>query len=273
MSLSVHALASGSSGNATLVKYAKAGGQAAVLIDAGISVRALVNHLAVHSLLLCDLSAIILTHEHSDHAMSAHAVARKFGVPLVANRETLGKVLHAKKDAPSCELPTQGTWEDGGLLVQTFPVPHDAIDPVGISLTFDGVKVCMATDLGYVTPYVLDAMKGAHLLILEANHDVYRLQTGRYPPSLKQRILSRTGHLSNEDSVRAMVTHVFDHGPCCIWLAHLSKENNTPKLALGYARETIKSAVKNPVLLQVAARDKPSVSWTPYATAVQLPLL
>lgn len=270
--LSVLSLASGSSGNATLVQYVERAIPTYLLIDAGIGVRRLNAHLNALDLSLADLSAMVLTHEHVDHALSAVSIARKHGVPIIANRATLDRVI-TRDDAPYIELPTGESWVRAGLRLETFAVSHDAAEAVGVSVHGGEVKVSLATDLGCITPAVREGVQGADLLICEANHDVHRLLSGPYPEVLKQRILSDRGHLSNEAAVAFLSDHLADKGPCTIWLAHLSKVNNLPKLALDYARATLKLAAGCPFGLDIALRDRPSAQWYPGKRPVQLSLL
>ncbi|WP_119319586.1 MBL fold metallo-hydrolase [Capsulimonas corticalis] len=267
---SVHALASGSSGNTTLVRA----GDHAVLIDAGIGLRLIASALATHDLLLSDLSGIVLTHEHSDHIQSAHAISKRYNVPIVANPATLNVIYRRCTDSPNIKLATGDRWSIGDLDIETFPVPHDAVEPVGVNLYYrpSGHKASIITDAGHVTDAMRAAIRGANLLILEANHDVHRLNAGVYPGYLKARILSDRGHLSNEAAVALLCEHAMTHGPHTAWLAHLSKENNTPKLALAYAKATVAVETGCPVVLDVAKRDKPSVSWTPGVKPLQLNL-
>jgi len=135
-----------------------------------------------------------------------------------------------------------------------------------------GQKVSYVTDLGHVNETIRRAVRGANLLVLEANHDVHRLRAGEYPGYLKARILSERGHLSNEAAVGLLCEHALSHGPHTVWLAHLSKENNTPKLALGYAKATVAVETGCPVVFDVAKRDKPSAFWTPGLSPLQLRL-
>jgi len=265
---SVHALASGSSGNATLVKA----GHISFLIDAGIGVRALAVHLASHGIAPADLSGIVITHEHGDHILSAHGLSRKHGVPIVANARTLAHIYRGRAETAHRVVPTGGRWTIGDVDIDTFPVPHDAIDPVGVNVVHRGLdqKMTHITDCGHVNETVRRAVRGANLLVLEANHDVHRLHRSIYPGDLKRRILGDRGHLSNEACVALLCEHALSHGPYTVWLAHLSKENNTPKLALGYAKATVAVETGCPVVFDVAKRDKPSASWTPGAKAVQL---
>jgi len=267
---SVQALASGSSGNATLVRA----GDTAVLIDCGIGMRKLMLALAQYGLAPGDLSGVVVTHEHQDHIQSAHALSKRFGVPLVANERTLRAFFTRRTQCPHVLLPVGDRWAAGDLCVGTFPVPHDAADPVGVNITHapSGQKLTHLTDLGHVSETVRVAVRGAHLLILEANHDVHRLRGGEYPGYLKARILGERGHLSNEAAVGLLCEHALSHGPHTVWLAHLSKENNTPKLALGYAKATVAVETGCPVVFDVAKRDKPSAFWTPGLSPLQLRL-
>jgi len=266
----VHALASGSSGNATLVRA----GDVSMLIDAGIGMRKLTVALARQGLTPKDLSGVVVTHEHSDHVQSAHALAKRHGVPLVANERTLAAFFRRKTQTPHLVLPVGDRWRVGGLEVETFPIPHDAADPVGVSVVDldTGQKMSHLTDLGHITEAVRAAIRGAHLLVLEANHDVHRLRGGDYPGYMKARILGDHGHLSNEAAAALLCEHALRHGPHTVWLAHLSKENNTPNLALGYARATVAVETNCPVVFDVAKRDAPSAFWTPGHVSVQLNL-
>jgi phosphoribosyl 1,2-cyclic phosphodiesterase len=267
---SVYALASGSSGNATLVRA----GNEAFLIDAGIGLRKLIVALDTLGLTPKDLRGVVVTHEHFDHVQSAHALSKRHGVPLVASEKTLAKLYARHTASPFITLPVGEQWRVGELSVETFPVPHDAVDPVGVNIvhTPTGQKMSHITDAGHITETMRRAVRGAHLLVLEANHDVHRLRAGEYPSYLKARILGELGHLSNEAAVGLLCEHALQHGPHTVWLAHLSKENNTPKLALGYARATVALETNCPVIMDVAKRDKASAVWTPGASTIQLRL-
>jgi phosphoribosyl 1,2-cyclic phosphodiesterase len=270
MPFTVHALASGSSGNATLVRA----GEVSILIDAGIGMRKLVAALEKQGLAPSDLSGAVITHEHSDHIQSAHALSKRHGVPLIASERTLTAFFRRKTQTPHVVLPTGDVWRIGELEIETFSVPHDAADPVGVNVVHmpSGQKVSHLTDLGHVTDTIRRAVRGANLLVLEANHDVHRLSGGGYPGYLKARILGDTGHLSNEAAVGLLCEHALNHGPHTVWLAHLSKENNTPKLALGYAKATVAVETGCPIVFDVAKRDTPSAVWTPGKSSLQLSL-
>lgn len=267
---SVHALASGSSGNATLVRA----GDTAILIDAGVGLRKLFPTLAAQGLTPSDICGIVVSHEHTDHVQSAHALSKRYGIPLIASPLTLAALYARHTPSPHKVLAVGDQWQVGELTVETFPIPHDAADPVGINVIHkpSGQKMSHITDAGHITDTIRRAVRGAHLLVLEANHDVHRLRAGDYPGALKARILGDRGHLSNEAAVGLLCEHALRHGPHTVWLAHLSKENNTPKLALGYARATVALETNCPVVFDVARRDRPSAVWTPGASPLQLRL-
>lgn len=238
----VVSLGSGSSGNALLVRH----GATTVLVDNGFALRTLITRLREAGVAPEEISAILLTHEHSDHTSGARAFARRYGVPLVADPRTL-RALFAQPDrsAPGApppervELPVGHVLTWGTLEVTSFPISHDAIAPCGYVLASAAWRVLIATDTGMAPDAMLEAMRAANLLIVEANHDYDRLVSGPYPQYLKSRILSPTGHLSNEQTGRAL-TSVLDDGPRWLWLAHLSRTNNTPDIARAHIREMLR---------------------------------
>jgi phosphoribosyl 1,2-cyclic phosphodiesterase len=228
-------LASSSSGNATFVQA----GDTAVLVDAGLSARVLAARLRQAGCEPARLSGIVLTHEHGDHTSGALALARQYAVPLYGDGRTLAAVAASPQraedaaDARPVRLearPVGTSWPIGGLQITSFAVPHDAVAPCGYRIATPAWQVCIATDCGELTNGMLDHLRQAHLIILEANHDRARLLRGPYAPSLKRRILSSTGHLSNDQTAEALWS-LLDDTPRWVWLAHLSRTNNTPDLA------------------------------------------
>ncbi len=149
------------------------------------------------------------------------------------------------------EVAVGGTTRIGALEVRSFPVSHDAIAPVGYLLGTAAWRVCFVTDTGEITPPILEAMRAAHLLVVEANHDRARLLSGPYPLHLKRRILSSTGHLSNEQTGLAL-GQTLDDTPRWVWLSHLSRTNNTPDLARAQVREYLRTLGLGQVAPQVA---------------------
>lgn len=251
----VVSLGSGSSGNGVLVQT----GRTAVLVDAGFPVRTLVSRLRQAGVTPGMLSGVLLTHEHSDHACGAAALARRYGIPLVADPRTLRAVLEQPRTAAEeqeraverVELPVGRTTKLHDMEVRGFPISHDAVAPCGYVLATGAWRVCVVTDTGEARMEMIEAMRGAHLLVIEANHDVERLRTGPYPWSLKRRILSPTGHLSNEQTAQALLS-TLDDGPRWVWLAHLSRTNNTPDLARAHVRVNLRQAGLGHVQVDVA---------------------
>jgi phosphoribosyl 1,2-cyclic phosphodiesterase len=268
--VTVHALASGSSGNAMLIQ---AGGSS-LLIDAGIGVRSLSAMLAKRGVSDGRLDAILLTHEHTDHSIGAGPMARRCGAPIVANRATLD--AYAERDElgfDSAELATGGEMTIGAFVVRSFPVPHDAVEAVGYVLECGPTRIAYFTDAGSRTPAMAEALRRASLAVVEANHDLEWLLRGPYTREMKARVASPTGHLSNADCADLIAERLEEGGPLCVWLAHLSRVNNSAALARRSVGARIASATPVPFHLDVALRDQPSVSWRSGARAVQLSLL
>lgn len=270
MSIYVKALASGSSGNAVLVRA----GDAAVLIDAGLPGRRLAALLRAHDVRPGHLAAILPSHEHSDHIAGIATLAKLYRAPIVANRATLGAIA-APPHVATLTLPTGTTHRAGALAITTFPVPHDARDPVGFALEYEGWRMCMATDVGYDTPELEPHLAAADLVILEANHDLETLHAGAYPWTLKQRILGNGGHLSNDQCGR-LLERAFARAPRrkrWLWLAHLSQDNNTPRKARDQVALRLDLAKFLPLTdIDVARRDVPSAEWHSALLARQLSL-
>ncbi len=258
MGFSAYALSSGSSGNAVLIRF----GENAVLLDAGLSGRELLLRMKHVGFDAAGLRAILVSHEHSDHTCGAGPLARKLKIPLVANPATLEAARPQVGETEVIPLSTGMTLDLHGLLVKSFPIPHDAAEPVGFVFERGRYRICSATDLGEPSPVVREAMAEAHLVILESNHDVRSLLTGPYPEHLKRRIRGPLGHLSNLEAAGLMADHIREHGPACFWLAHLSQTNNTPKMAMDTAVGVLSAEnLLNKVKLDVALRDRISTRW------------
>jgi len=258
-------LASGSSGNAYLVQV----GEVSVLLDAGLPGPVLERFLAARGVAPRSLSAIFLSHEHSDHVRGAGALARRHAIPVVANAGTFAAAALALGDLPErVELAAGHACQAGALAVCTFPVSHDAREPVGFWVSAEGRHVCICTDLGEPTPAIREPLAAADLLILEANHDPHRLWDGPYPPALKRRIAGPRGHLANADAAALLLEVGRDGRPRTVWLAHLSATNNTPALADAAVRGALARAEYGHLTLAVAGRDRPTQIWTSPGSAV-----
>jgi phosphoribosyl 1,2-cyclic phosphodiesterase len=266
----VHCLASGSSGNAVLVQA----GETNILIDAGLPLRTLSPLLSRRGVGGSQLDAILMTHEHTDHSCGAGPLARRVGAPILANAATLQAYAN-REDLPFAarELPTGGELGIGAVGVRSFPIPHDSVEAVGYVLEAGNTRISYVTDVGSLTPDVREALRGASLAIVEANHDLDWLWRGPYTQEMKERVASPTGHLSNADCADLLAERLDEGGSLCVWLAHLSRVNNSVALARRSVRERIEQQTRVPVLIEVALRDHPSVSWRAGSGAVQLSLL
>jgi len=262
-------LGSGSAGNCAYVET----DEARILIDAGFSLRQIRKRLATIGRAPENLTAILLTHEHSDHVQGLAGLSQKLRVPVYCNRptqEALEFQLQAKLD---CRLfTTRNSFEVGDVVVETFDVLHDAQDPVGYLLRAPGVNIGFLTDLGQVTKLVLDRLRAANVLLLESNHDIKLLQDCPHRPwSLKQRILSRHGHLSNEAAAEA-AEQITSANLRHLYLGHLSRECNRPELAYNAVNARLQKLGASHVKLELTSQGAPSPTLTLRAEATPLPL-
>lgn len=256
-------LFSGSSGNCLLA----CAGDTRVLIDAGMTGRAILGELCKLGVSPDTLCGILVTHEHSDHIRSVGMLSRKFDLPVYASEGTWCAMEEKVQGVAPKNQRVFAAGQDffvGSLGVQPFSIPHDAADPVGFSLLHGGGKIAVATDLGHLSPSWMQAVSGAQVLMLESNHDLDMLARGPYPARLKQRIRGRKGHLSNEDCAKAL-TELVPTGLRSVILGHLSGENNLPELAYQAAWQAISAlgaVVGEDVTLEVARRDQMSSLFT-----------
>lgn len=243
--------ASGSSGNCTLVSS----GETKLLVDAGISMRRIKSCLRNFDLTIDDLTAIVVTHEHSDHMKALRMIHKYHNVPIFAPNEAHGiTYAYPELSGHIIGFDPGDILEIGALKVASIPTPHD-VASVAFKIT-DGEKtVFIATDMGYITKNIYRAACGSDFAVLEANHDVQMLENGIYPYHLKQRILSDKGHLSNSECAR-LITALVKSGTKRFLLAHLSKENNTPALAAEAVRTALESEGFFDVHFDVAPADE-----------------
>ncbi len=227
-------LRSGSGGNAILIDAL----ETRVLVDAGLPAELLTHELAALAIKPEDLTAILLTHEHDDHARGAEVLGRLAQVPVLANEGTIREAGPALAGARFDRFITGQPFQVGTLMVEAFAVPHDAAEPVGFAVRGDGVQAMIATDLGAVTDEMIAYARAADVVVLEANYDLRLLSVSPYPWFLKNRILSTTGHLSNDAAARAVVTAASSR-PQQVFLVHLSDVNNLTPLA----RDTVQGAL------------------------------
>lgn len=228
-------LASGSKGNCIYVGSANT----KILIDAGLSAKAITAKLAEINVAIGDIDAILVTHEHGDHILGLKVLAYKLGIPVLANHETARGIVESFHDCPKFKIFSTGeTFEFGDLEIHPFSVQHDTLDPVAFTIQVDGLKLGFCTDLGHATSLVVNKLRDCDYLYVEANHQPSMVHASPRPMVYKQRVLSRTGHLSNEacGNLLAQVAH---SGLKHVHLAHLSSECNTPEVAHNVVSEIL----------------------------------
>ena len=257
MSVRLTILGSGSAGNCAYVET----DEARVLVDAGLSPRQIRQRLAGIGRAPENLTAILVTHEHSDHIQGLIGIAGKLGIPVYCNRATKDEIEFQLKARLDYRLfATGGSFEIADVVVDTFTIPHDAQDPVGFLLRTAVGNLGFVTDLGHVTKLVLERIRAANALVLEANHDVKMLQDcPRRPWSLKQRILGRHGHLSNDAAAEA-VQEIMSAGLRHLYLGHLSRECNRPELAFRVVHERLQKIGATHVRLELTSQNVPCVT-------------
>ncbi len=231
-------LFSGSTGNSTYIGCGAGG----ILVDAGVSCKRLTAALDEIGVEPSTLQGIFLTHEHNDHIAGVRVFASRHGIPVFGSAGTMcaleeNGVLNDKFDAYILDVPTLAV---GDFEISCFGTSHDTPESLGYRVTLpDGNVVGVCTDLGFVSQGVREGITGCNALVLESNHDVNMVKTGPYPYYLKERVLSRRGHLSNVDCA-AELPRLVETGTTRLILAHLSQENNLPLLA----RRTALAALK-----------------------------
>ncbi len=247
-------LFSSSSGNCTYIGTADGG----VLVDAGVSAKRIRTALEQRDIDPCSIRALLVTHEHSDHVTGLTVLCKHYGWPVLASAGTLDALAMGDKVTANQRLyllEAGQSVELAGLRLSAFSTPHDSRQCQGYRVECDdGRSVAVATDMGYISDEVMQAISGCHLVHIESNHDVAMLQHGPYPYSLKQRILGRGGHLSNEACSRVL-PDLAKTGTTRFVLAHLSQHNNLPALADETATAALSAAgcsVGRDCLLSVA---------------------
>ena len=252
-------IASGSSGNCIFV----GSDQGNLLVDAGISAKRIEQGLKELQVAPADLDGILITHEHIDHIAGLGVLMRRYKLPVFATVGTIdsmrmsGKLGEVDKSL-FYAVKTDQPFQLNGIVVDPSTIWHDAKEPVCYSFYTDGKKATVATDLGNFDEYLVEKLRGSDILFVEANHDVHMLEVGRYPYPLKQRILGRNGHLSNERCGQ-LISKLMCDNLKHIYLGHLSKDNNYPDLA--YESVKLELALhgidldKKEIQMEVAKRD------------------
>lgn len=246
-------LASGSKGNSIFIGT----DTTKLLVDAGLSAKAIVMRLGEIGVSIEDIDAILITHEHIDHIRGLEVLSTKYKIPVFANSDTAKAILASVSTPLRFKIFSTGeSFEYGGIEIFPFSIQHDAVDPVAYTFSFDGMKIGVCADLGFVTTLVQSRLMGCDYLYIEANHQPEMVHASARPPVYKQRVLSRQGHLSN-DECATLISHVLHKDLKHIYLAHLSSECNAPDLAINVIRKMLSSkGSSTPV--SIAFQDKVS---------------
>ncbi len=242
ISFRISILASGSAGNATLLQT----GRTCLLIDAGLGRRETLRRLETLGTRPERIDGILISHEHTDHTTGLSVLSRQWHATTYLTEATHQEIERAMPEDAGKKIEciehicAGDRFTIGDIEVCAYTIPHDAADPIGFSFRSNGSKVALVTDLGYLTQLVKQHLRGADCLILESNHDVEMLKVGPYPWHIKQRVMSRTGHLSNHTVSEFLADpEAFDGRARFLVLAHLSENNNNPDLARLSAEEAL----------------------------------
>ncbi|MBZ5513563.1 MAG: MBL fold metallo-hydrolase [Acidobacteriia bacterium] len=257
LSVRVCVLGSGSHGNATLIATEKT----QLLVDAGFSRRETIARLAAADEQANGFDALIISHEHSDHVRGLESLTRDAAgraTPIYLNEATCDAIRWGRR-AKAFELFKPGeTFAVGDIEITPFTVPHDAADPVAFRFDTQGIGIGLVTDLGYIPELVKRHVAGCHCLIFESNHDLEMLKVGPYPWVVKQRVMSRHGHLSNLATAE-FLREDFDGAARVLVLAHLSQNNNHPEIARMSALEALSARGRGKALeLSLASQSAPT---------------
>lgn len=252
MVIKITALSSGSSGNCYYVSSDKG----AILVDAGISCKKIMERMHILNLDSSKIKAIFLTHEHSDHIRGADVLARELNIPIYATKGTIESGFICSNDELINTIKTDETIKIAGFDVESFSKSHKATEPVSFSIS-QNKTVSIMTDLGYACKRTMEQIGISDFIFLESNHDIKMLEQGPYPWFLKRWVSSDTGHLSNMQASLAVLENANSKIRNVV-LSHLSSTNNTPKLALKTFNQLLKERKDFKANVDVSLKDKPT---------------
>ncbi|MBI3694962.1 MAG: MBL fold metallo-hydrolase [Acidobacteria bacterium] len=253
MSVKICVLGSGSGGNCTLVATERT----RLLVDAGFSFREIQQRLRKIGEDPGRVDAVLITHEHSDHVAGLPTLARKLKKPIFVTPLTESRLDWGEAEPVIEKFHAGQRWSIGDIQIDSFTIPHDAVDPVAFCFRAEGMKLGVVTDLGYVPESVKQQVRGCQLLVLESNHDLDMLKVGPYPWFVKQRVMSRVGHLSNH-AVSEFLGADYDRSSQVLVLAHLSEQNNHPEIARLTASQALRAAGAHGTRLVLAEQRHPT---------------
>ena len=253
MSVRICVLGSGSGGNCTLVATERT----RLLVDAGFSFREIQQRLRKIGEEPGRVDAVLITHEHSDHVAGLQTLAKKLKKPIFVTPLTESRLDWGDTEPLLEKFHAGQRWMIGDIQIDSFTIPHDAVDPVAFCFRAEGMKLGVVTDLGYMPESVKQQVRGCQLLVLESNHDLDMLKVGPYPWFVKQRVMSRVGHLSNH-AVSEFLEADYDRGSQVLVLAHLSEQNNHPEIARLTATQALRGAGAQGTRLVLAEQRHPT---------------
>jgi len=242
--MKVCVLGSGSSGNSTFVEHQST----RLLIDAGLRAKEIVERLSRIQVDPSTLDGIFISHEHHDHIGGAGPLARKFKIPIYISPRALDHTSSALQHLNHVPIGSDLPLQIGSITVTPFSTPHDSVDPLAFALRAGSSRVCIITDIGFIPETVRNRLRNSDLLVIESNQDIEMLRTGPYPWSLKQRVMSNYGHLSNEALAYFFTEHI-DGIQRKIMLTHLSRQNNHPQIAYVSATRALEKKCRDAEIL------------------------
>ena len=247
-------LGSGSKGNATLVHL----GDQLILIDCGFSAKQIALRMARLDLAPGDITALLVTHEHTDHARGVKTLAHRYNIPVYATHGTLKAM---EFPLPAQRIASHGSFQLGEVTVVPVAVPHDAREPTQFVFEYAGRRVGVLSDLGHVTPHVIEHYRACDLLMMESNHDPEMLRTGSYPPSLKRRVGGDLGHLSNRQAAELLAQ--VGNASVQVVIGHVSEQNNSAQ----HLQETFAELRQQVASLDIADQAD-GIAWRELGTAL-----
>ncbi len=263
MGIKFCSLSSGSDGNCQYIET----GKSRILIDAGFSGKKIEGLLSSIGVCPTTLDGIFVTHEHIDHSRGVGVLSRRYDLPIFANNNTwigMNSIVGKISEKNTQIFNTDDYLDIKDITINPILVSHDALEPVGYIIFYKNVKISIITDTGWVKDSIIGKIKDSNLYLMESNHDVDMLKKGSYPWSLKQRILSKHGHLSNDDAADVLGNVLSGNGETVL-LAHLSQDNNRPDLAYNTVRNSIMGLgldVDNDMCLELSFRGKATKIYT-----------
>ncbi|MDD5542085.1 MAG: MBL fold metallo-hydrolase [Acidobacteriia bacterium] len=253
MSVDICVLGSGSGGNCTYIGTPKT----RLLVDAGFSMKETARRLATIQVPLESIQAIVISHEHADHIHGVETLVKNLNIPVFIAPAAFEASRISRNKYPVEPIRAEECFTVGDIRVQPFAIPHDSVEPLAFCVVAEGIKTSIVTDLGYIPELVKQRVAGSHCLVFESNHDLEMLKVGPYPWFVKQRVMSRHGHLSN-DTTAQFFAEDYDGQAVHVLLAHISQKNNHPEIVRMSMVQVFESRGLPPEKIQLTHQDEPA---------------